>query len=140
MIKRCANLVLGNIASNHRECVATQTFNVTDGRIEYREFKKNFLKVRSVKIGTRNVSHSLFINFMAVPNGRVTVEYCFIPIFERLSQEIHVPNLSEQCFVYGVLTEYAVISGMFNEAKIWSHKFETELFGTNPKYKKLVLR
>jgi len=142
ILRRCANLVLANIAANHRECLATQTFDVTDGRIEYKDFKKTFLRVKSVSTGT----YSLFIDFMQVHtphsgsgiNGRVEVTYCYIPAFsKKLGQAIRIPNLAEKTFIYGVITEYALISGMFNEAKVWNEKFEAGLFQTSEKHKNL---
>ena len=139
ILKRCANLVLGNIAANYRDCIATQIFTVTTEKIQYSQFEKTFLKVKSVIHGGQEVDYSLFVDFVKVPNGKVTVEYCYIPVFVNANDDITVPNLSEQCFVYGVLTEYAIISGMFNEAKIWGEKFEQGLFTSNPKYKQLVL-
>ena len=133
-IRRCANLVLGNIAANHRDCIATQTFNVTDNKIRYSDFEKTFLRIHRI-----NVEHSLYVNYIRVPNGRVTVKYGYIPEFINDDDEIIIPNLTEQCFTYGVLTEYAIINGMFNEARIWSDKFEAELFGTSPKNRNIVL-
>jgi len=139
ILKRCANLVLGYIATNHRECVATQTFHVTNGKIKYNRFNKNFLGVKSVKIDGRVVAHTLYMDYIATPNGVVTVEYRYVPVFKNDNQKIVIEGISEQCMVYGVLTEYAVICGMLNEAKVWAEKYETELFNNNPKYKNLRL-
>jgi hypothetical protein len=137
ILRRCANLVLANIATNHRDCLAQQTFNVTDGKIEYKNFNKTFLRVKSVSTGT----YSLFIDFMHVPNGRVEVKYFYIPSFsDNLEESIHIPNLAEKTFVYGVAVEYALISGMFNEAKVWNERFESGLFATNEKNKRLKIR
>ena len=134
ILRRCANLVLANIAANHRDCEATQTFDVRDGKIEYKDFYKTFLRVKSVSSGT----YSLFIDFMQVPNGQVEVTYFYIPAFtDDLEEVIHIPNLAEKTFIYGVITEYALISGMFNEAKVWNERFEAGLFGTNERVKRL---
>ena len=133
MLRRCANLVLATIATNHRDCEATQTFTVRDGKIEYKDFEKAFLRVKH-----SSVPYSLYIDFMQVPNGRVDVTYFYIPSFtEDMQQSIHIPNLAEKTFVYGVVTEYALISGMFNEAKVWNEKFEKGLFMTSGKHKNL---
>ena len=133
ILRRCANLVLAGLATNHRDCEATQVFNVRDGKIEYKDFSKTFLRVKSM-----TVPYSLFIDFMQVPNGRVEVKYFYVPNFsENLDEVIHIPNLAKETFVYGVITEYALISGMFNEAKVWNEKFTSGLFHTNEKHKNL---
>lgn len=137
VLKRCANLVLGNVAANYIDCEAVQAFTVNNERINYSEFSKTFLKVKSVKIGNSLVDYSLFVDYVAVPNGKVVVTYCYVPFFLSDTEEIVVPGLSEQCFVYGVLTEYAIISGMYNEAKVWGEKFAEGLFNAHPKYKQL---
>ena len=134
ILKRCANLVLSNLAANYIDCVAVETFDVHDGKINYTEFDKTFLKVKKC-----NVDYSIFIDYLKVPNGRITVEYCYIPVFENDTDEIVVPGLSEEAFVYGVITEYAIISGMHNEAQIWGEKFESALFKGNPKHKGIRL-
>jgi hypothetical protein len=129
-------LVLANIATSYRECTASQTFDVKDGKIEYKDFDKTFLSVKKITVNGAQSDCSLFIDFLGVPNGRVEVTYLFIPEFgSNPDQEIHLPSISEQTFVYGVMTEYAIISGMFNEAKGWNERFEAGLFGANDKNK-----
>jgi hypothetical protein len=137
LLLRCANLVLANIAANYRDCVTKQVFNITNGKIEYKNFEKTFLRVKNVSGGV----YSLYVDYLQVPNGKVEVEYCFVPKFtDDAEQEIFIPNLSEQIFVYGVITEYALISGMFNEAKAWSEKFEAGLFKSDERNKNLCLK
>lgn len=136
ILRRCANLVLANIAANYRDCVATQSFSkVFDGKIEYKDFEKPFLKVKNIKVNGEEAGYSLFIDFLQVRGGgKVEVIYCYVPSYtDNLDHEIRIPNLSKETFIYGVITEYALISGMFNEAKVWNEKFEVGLFGTSPK-------
>ena len=141
ILRRCANLVLANIASNHRDCESKQTFTVTDGRIEYKQFDKTFLRAKSVFVNGAEANYSLFIDFIGVPNGRAEITYYYVPSYpDDLNYEIFVPNLSEQTFIYGVITEYALIAGSFNEAKAWNEKFESGLFGTSDKNKTLKLK
>jgi len=139
LLKRCANLVLGNIAVNYLDFTTAETFTVTNGQIDYSRFSKIFLRAKSVRINGAQIDFSLYMGYIAVPNGAVTVEYCYVPYFTSDADDIVIPGMTEQCFVYGVLTEYAIISGMFNEAKIWAEKFADGLFKNNPKYKKIRL-
>lgn len=141
ILRRCANLVLANIAANHRDCEARQIFTVTDGKIEYKKFDKNFLRVGSVRVNGAEADYSLFIDFLGVPNGKVEIVYYYVPTYpDDLNHEIFVPNLSEQTFIYGVITEYALIAGSFNEAKAWNEKFEAGLFGTSERNRNLKLK
>jgi len=122
---RCANLVVSNVACNYEDCVATQTFDVTDGRIDLSKFKKTFLKVKSC-----NVNYDLYINSLSVPNGMVTVQYAYIPKFTSGNNVITTVagRLTESALLYGILAEYASISGLTDEEKRYNEKFEDLLF------------
>lgn len=140
ILRRCANLVLANIATNYRDCEASQIFDVTDGKIEYKAFNKTFLRAKNVRANGADAHYSLFIDFLGVPNGRVEVIYFYVPAYpDDLNYEIFIPNLCEQTFIYGVITEYALISGSVNEALSWNEKFEAGLFGTSEKNKNLKI-
>jgi len=138
ILRRCANLVLSNIAANYRHCVIGQEFNVTDRKIEYKDFMFTFLGVKHVWLNGADAPYSPFIDFLQVPNGKVQVIYYYVPAFtEDLEQYIYVPNLSKETLIYGIITEYAIISGMFNEAKVWNERFEAGLFGKSPRNKRV---
>jgi hypothetical protein len=139
ILKRCAGLVLANIAANYRDCIAVQKFNTADGLVKYTAFDRTFLRVLSVRAGGAEVPHSLYIDCIKVPAGAVEIRYAYVPAFdEEGTADVTIPNLTEQGFTYGVLAEYAFISGMFNEAKIWNEKFEQALFNKS-KYKKVKM-
>ena len=125
---RCANLVAANVAGNYRDCVTIQKFTVTDGKIEFSQFNKNFMKAIDVKCNGAVADFDIYINFLKVPNGMVEVTYAYVPVFTSGNDEAR-NILSEAAFVYGILAEYSFISGMFNEAKVFNAKFEELLFG-----------
>jgi hypothetical protein len=132
---RCANLVAANIASNYLDCKAVQTFTVTDNKINFSQFNKTFLKVKSVKTGGNEVSsYELFIDFLKVPNGIVEVTFACVPAFADAEDDHKIAgNYNENVLLYGILAEYAFINGMLNEAKVWNEKFEQLLFGAGKK-------
>jgi hypothetical protein len=129
VLLRCLNLVSANISSNYIDCIATQKFEVMNGRIEIKDFKRTFLKVKEVRVGRGQVSHELFIGFIRVPRGSVTVTYACVPEFKTANESARILGLPAGTIVYGLLAEYAFVSGMFNEAKVWNEKFEQLLFG-----------
>lgn len=133
ILQRCANLVLGNIAGNYVQCVARQTFVVSVNRINLDRFENDFIKVINVKKEGLEIDYDLFADHLRLQNGTVEIEYAYMPRFENADSQLVINGVSEDCLVYGILAEYAFISGMFNEAKIWNEKFERFLFGTDKK-------
>ena len=126
---RCANLVAANAASSYLECIETKSFHAPTGRIEFSEFNRQVLQIKEVKMNGAVVRHELFMGFIMVPSGTVDVTYSFIPVFEDGEDEAGIVPMSGSAFVYGILAEYAFISGMFNEAKVWNQKFEDIVYG-----------
>ncbi|MDR0462434.1 MAG: hypothetical protein LBG88_03865 [Christensenellaceae bacterium] len=126
---RCANLAVSCVACNYLECVAIQTFAVTDGKIDFTQFEKKCLKIKSVKVGGREIQYDLFMNRLTVPNGKVTVEYAYVPYFTDAEQEIATVagRVDESVLLYGIMAEYAGISGFESEAKTYGDKFENLL-------------
>jgi len=122
---RCANLVVANVTGNYIDCVTTQDFNVTEGCINYDEFDKTFLKIVSV-----SCSYDLYMDHIAVRNGHVTVKYAYVPEFKSPDDVVAVMNPST--LLWGILAEYACISGLVEEAKLYNDKFEKLLFASRP--------
>jgi len=123
---RCANLVASNVAVNYKDCITTQTFNVTDKKIDFTEFEKTCLKIKSVKMSGQEIQYDLFMNRLTVPNGKITVEYAYIPKFIDSEEEVAavMGRIDENVLLYGIVAEYACISGMKFEAKTFTDKFE----------------
>lgn len=133
VLHRCANLVLGNIAGNYVECVTRQEFLVLTNRISFDRFEHDLVKILSVKKDGTEVGYELYVDHMRLTNGTVDIEYAYMPHFENAESVVAVKGITEDCLIYGVLAEYAFISGMFNEAKVWNEKFEHFLFSTSKK-------
>ena len=142
MLFRCANIAVTNVACNYRDCIAEQTFDVSDSIIEYTEFNKTFLKVKSVKSGGREVNYDIYMNFLSVPNGRITVKYAFVPKFTSGDDDIEGiigGILTESALLYGILAEYASICGVIEDANLYEEKFQSLLFGTKMNGKARVI-
>lgn len=122
---RCANLCVSNVACNLKDCVTEQTFIVTDGKIYYNQFNYQFLKVREC-----NVRYEIYTDFIAVPNGKVVIEYAYIPCFTKQTEDISKIGgvMNGDVLLYGILAEYASISGLWDEYKMYNEKFQILLF------------
>jgi hypothetical protein len=123
---RCANLVLSNIALNYHDCIAEQKFNVTEHLIEFCQFEKPCFKIKSVKIDGKEIEYGLYMNMITVPNGFVVVEYAYIPRFEGWDDDTVncLGKFDDSILLYGIIAEYASISGLSHEYKVYSEKFE----------------
>ena len=139
ILLRCANLVAATVAANYISCAYTQDFENPTGKIDYKEFEKPPIRIRAVKKGGAVVAHKTFLGYLRVPFGRITIDYDFIPRYEDTEDEVAFPGLSAEGFTYGVLAEYAFLSGMFNEAKVWNEKFQNHLFAAQKQIKRLTL-
>ena len=113
---RAAKSVVGRIASMI-DCVAEQNFSVTNGRIDYSEFKHTILRVKSC-----SVPFDSFPTFIRVPNGPVRVTYDFIP------KGLVKGFVSETTLLYGTIAEFAGMMGLRDEEKIFNEKFNIALF------------
>jgi len=138
---RCANIVLMSVASTQRDCVTRQTFTVQNGQIDFEKFNQTFFKVKSVKSGGSPVPYELYIDFLRVPNGTIEVEYACIPEFKSGDDDVSAIGgiMTENALLYGVLAEYAAVSTMPDEAKIWDAKFRALLFNATKTGKARVM-
>jgi len=138
---RCANLAVSNVASNYKDCITEQTFNVTDTIITFDQFNKPFLKVKSIKSGGTEVNYELYIDFLVVPNGKIKVQYACVPKFVSNDDDISIIGgiMNEGILLYGIMAEYAYISGLVDEVKLYNDKFEQLLFGMHKSGKTRVM-
>ena len=128
---RCANLVVANIATNYIDCMGRQTFNVTDGKIEFSQFSRTVLHVKSAEKNGQPVKFDLYVNFITVPNGVITVDYAFVPKFASTNDLVTAVAgiANEAILLYGILTEYATVSGLADDAKTYGARFEKLIAG-----------
>ena len=128
LLFRCANLVAGNIASNYVDTLHTEILDVVDGVLEFSAFTHRPLKIRSVVVNGMPATFELFMNNIRTRSGRATVTYAFVPSFKSVEDDAGVLNVSEHVITFGVLAEFAFVSGMFNEARVFNERFEHALF------------
>ena len=127
VLLRCVNFVVANIATNYFPLVARQSFVVTNGRIRLSEFEKPLVSIRQIARNGREVEHKLHSGYINVPNGNLHVEYSYMPQI-KTGEEQNPFEITPSAIEYGILSEYAFISGMMNEATVWNGKFTELLF------------
>lgn len=144
LLIRCTSLVLGEIASDIIPLKTKQTLTSSDGRILLSSLTSKLYKIISVKKNKRKVSFRVYPSFIEVDSddGTFEVEYNFLPSDKTaLTDNIdEVGNFVDaRTIAYGVASEYAYISGLFEEAKMWEEKFKNAL-DTKTKLKNYYLK
>jgi|GEM_PF-3260717 len=126
LLFRCANLCLSNVASNHIECLATQVFDVTNGKIGFDQFEKTCLKIKHV-----SARFNLHTGYISVPNGRVVVTYAYSPEFKSKNDDVSIVGgvMNPTALLYGIITEYAIICELKDEVDVFGKRFARALFG-----------
>ena len=115
-------------AVNYCPLYYTETFTPTNGSVNYKKFSYNPYKI--IKITTTDSFQSVEILPTEIKtDGKITVEYVYVPTvldFEEVFVYQHSP-LSKIDVAYGVLSEYLIYKGRFEEASTFLDKFITAL-------------
>ena len=128
LLLRCTSLIVANISANFVQNVTMQSFDATDGVINLSEFSQPVQSIKQVVVNGRVVDHWLYHDKLVVPKGYVIVYFTFVPKIETGEEKV-LKSLPNQVLEYGILAEYAFVSGMFNEGKVWNEKFLEMMFG-----------
>ncbi len=128
---RCANLVLNEAASDYLPLKTTETVRAGDGLfVKYTELSKPIIDLFSVtdKSG-RNVKIKQYFDRMIFPyEGEFDVTYSYAPAPVKLDDELpYTERLGARAVAYGTASEYAIISGMTDEAVLWDKRFKDAL-------------
>lgn len=111
-------------AINYCPLYHTETFSPTKGSVNYQKFSYNPYKI--VKITTTDSLQSVEILPTEIKtNGKITVEYVYVPTVSGLDEAFIYEHsaLSKIDLAYGVLSEYLIYKGRFEEASAFLDKF-----------------
>lgn len=122
----CFNLVENELALDYLPLYAEDVFETKTGRLEFAAFK--FAPVRIVRVMNQegeSVRFSVFPEYVKTEVGKWTVRYTYTPETKLIGGESdYVLQVSQRLLVYGVLAEYCLGEGMFEEATIWDKKYK----------------
>ena len=127
----CVNLTNSNIAANYVKLYDTKSLKVRDGLIPFSELSaQTIYDIVSVKdVNGRTVDFDILNNGLSVKVKEAIVKFTYFP--EDVKYEDELTNfkikINERIFVYGVISEYLYVKGVFDEAEIWEEKFKNEL-------------
>jgi hypothetical protein len=84
----------------------------------------------SVKtLSGKDINYVLTTNGIVVKSGTYIVKYTYFP--KDVGYDDVISNfptkVSERIFVYGVVSEYLYVKGVFDEAQMWEERFKNEM-------------
>lgn len=124
------NLVISELASTYVPMIKVEQVVVKNGNVLYTNLSERVLGIVDVR-DTNNVQ----LNFEVKANGievkaeRVVVEYEFLPPNFDLGDIVNFSNarVDERVLSYGLIAEFCITEGRFEEAVTWHKRFVEEL-------------
>lgn len=138
----CYNVVAEEISTVYTKVVYTQKLTVTAGVLKYNQFTYNPVKILSVKdVDGNEIACTILPTELRTNTSRIVVEYTYIPPKLKLEDNSDFTNteVKERVLGYGIVTEFCLIKGMYEEAVLWHDKYVTSLKNTlsNKKLQKI---
>lgn len=127
---RCANLVLGEIASDYVPLRTSEEAFFKGGELMYKELSRSVIDVFAVrnKAGASLPLRLFYDRIVAPKEGRYTVEYSYMP--DPLTGDDEIPyteRVSARVLGYGIACEYCIVNGMTDDALMWDKRFKDAL-------------
>lgn len=126
----CYNIISEEIATEFYKFKNEENINVSNGVIEYSDFKYNPIAIISVKNtkGVR-VKAKVLPTCIHTFESEVVVEYYYVPSVKNLDDISNFTNtpIKKRVLSYGIATEFLLITGAYEEASLWHEKYVDSL-------------
>ncbi len=121
----CYKLVVSELNEEYSPLSFTETLLSKKGKIYFTSFSKIPTEILSVKLGGERLNYSVFPTYLQVDKNQVDVEYRYIPKFENMDEECPYSNtkITERILTLGVMREFLLFCGLYEEAVIYDEKF-----------------
>ena len=121
------NVVAEEIASLYYRFKTTERLSPNiNGIIKMVDFTNNPLAVVSVKDGKGNkINAKILPNEIITNFSEVIVEYYYVPSFKNIDDisDFTGTIITDRILCYGIITEYFLIKGGYEEANLWHGKY-----------------
>ncbi len=130
LLVNCYNVVAEEIASSHCRFKAVESFSPKNNRVTLGEFLYNPLAIINVfdKNGVK-VNANILPTEIITDLPFITVEYYYIPSIKTLDDisDFKDTFIKKRTLAYGIVTEYLLIKGSYEEASLWHEKYAQSL-------------
>ena len=147
-LKFLANKVLKLIAINYLPCVELENINVVGNQFNLGNLSRKFTAIKSIKPlkekaeSERAVNCKVLKDKLVVPSGEYELIYNYdIGDYDYFDAINDFPlSLTYSTIVDGVLGEYYILNGFYEEADFYITRFETQMATLNRKTKEVRLK
>lgn len=123
---KCYNLVENELALDYLPITAEDEVWTDTGVVYFSELAQRVVRiVRITDAWGNETPFTLYPEYVKTQPGRVKISYTYVPKEKTLDAECeHMRYVSERLMAYGIATEYALASGLFEEAAVWDKKYK----------------
>lgn len=139
---RCFNLVENEIALEYKPLKYSQRIVTDNGIVEFAELQKQALDIIKVEDESGNkVKYKLYQTYLKTKPDTVVVHYTYIPQKKTLEDksDFAAADIPLRTAALGVVTEFSLISSLFDEAVMWDRRYKDSLQRACSKKVKSVL-
>ncbi len=136
---RCFNLVENELATDYLPLFAEDTVETETGAVYYKDLERSPVRIMRVTDGTgEDIPFTLFPEFLKAQAGKLLIRYAYAPKEKTLDENSDYQLLvSLRLFAYGMAAEYALASGRYEDAAVWSKKYRNAVYAA---YRKKPIR
>lgn len=126
---RCFNLVENEVALDYLPLLAEEELETETGIVHYTSLSREAARVVGVWDEWGNSApFTLFPDYLKTQPQKVLVRYTYLPKEKTFESESDFTlGASVRLFAYGVAAEYALASGLFEEAAVWEKKYKNAI-------------
>ena len=126
LLLACFNRVEGSLALEYIPLYAEDELLTTGDRIEFSSLTYSPVRIVGVEDGAGNpVKYKLYPKYVKAQSGRIKVIYTYTPEEKDVEAESDFSiKINESLFAHGILAEYCMAEGRFEEANYWEKKYK----------------
>lgn len=121
-----ANMIIGELAGTFIPMVLKEKVYSDSQKFYYTNFSQKPLEILGVyDDNDSKIYYSQTAEYLYAGSNSVTVEYSYVPPKYNINSEIGFKRnqISPSTLVYGLLAEYCIVMGAFDEAVMWHERY-----------------
>ena len=126
LLLRCYNLIEKEVAQDYIPLIIEETFQTETGAVYYNQFSEQAVRVIKTQDSYGNdIACTLFPEYLKTQAGTIVIRYAYKPTDKTVDDDCAFDlRVSQSLLVYGVLTEYCLANGLFEESAVWDKKYK----------------